>query len=229
MKQVIYISRPKEESKAFCSIISSQIEATIICHSQIRFEFVKARPLPLVDWVFFYSKKGVHFFCQQLPSEKRLANIKLAAMGTGTATELKQYKLSPSFVGSGHPAKTAQEFLQLAKGQKVAFVQSVHSRQSVQRLLYQEIDALDYIVYENILAPTTIFPTPDMITFTSPMNVKAFLQSNTIQKHQIIVAIGKTTKKALEKRQLTNVHVPEKPSQEALAELVLSLIPNRSI
>ncbi len=148
-------------------------------------------------------------------------------MGKGTAAALKRQNISPDFIGTGSPKMTAMEFLKKAKGQKVLFVRAKNSKKSIQSLLKKKLEVADLVAYNNIISSDFNLPVCDCLVFTSPMNVQAYFEKYTVQKHQKVIAIGKTTQKALNKLGVTDVLVAKNPSEESLAETVLAILPDR--
>ncbi|MEI6276923.1 MAG: hydroxymethylbilane synthase [Prolixibacteraceae bacterium] len=68
------------------------------------------------DWLFFTSRNGVaHFFKQLIDltgSSELPASLRIAAVGTKTASEVEYYGYSPAFTGKRHgSAEMANEFL----------------------------------------------------------------------------------------------------------------------
>ena len=56
--------------------------------------------LPTCDWIFFYSRRAVQFFFDQLPAELP-EKVLLATIGPATARALTQRGHEASFIGSG--------------------------------------------------------------------------------------------------------------------------------
>ena len=126
----------------------------------------------------------------------------MAAFGNGTASFLLQKKLKPAFTGTGKPEEVATAFLKIANGQKVLFPRAKNSRQSIRKLLGKNIEAVDLIVYENILRTDfnlNICPFGDFdcLVFTSPMNAEAYFNKKQLIDNQKVIAIGVTTGDAL--------------------------------
>jgi len=218
MKKV-FISRDLSEDSIFRKmLIASGFE--VHGESLVKFSAVPVGALPPADWLFFYSKTGVHFFFQQI-SPAKIAGSKLAAIGPGTAAALESACRPPDFTGSGDPGQTASAFLQTAKGQRVLFCRAKESRKSVQTLLGPYLAALDLVVYENTPRREFVLPDFDVLVFTSPMNVQAYFSGKRWRENQMVAAIGETTAKALAEVGAGPVLVAEDPSEEGLAAAVL--------
>lgn len=188
--------------------------------SLLRFQPVTLTDQPLVDWLFFYSKKGVKFLLEQFepPTE-----LRLAAMGKATGEALTTAGFPPDFVGSGQPNEVAEAFKPLAQGQRVGFVQARQSRQSVQLILKNVVQSTNWVVYDNQPeeAKARTVPTTDYLLLTSPLNVIALLgQKDRFVKSRFIV-IGSTTAQSLRRTGIVNFRQAEAPSEAALLQCLL--------
>ena len=215
----VFISRNLRPDSVFFKTLNAH---GIKIHGERLVEFtgVVFDEIPDADWLFFYSKTGVHFFFQHA-SAIGIENFRLAAIGQGTADFLMKFSRPPDFTGDGDPVSTATAFLQLAKGQKVLFVRAEDSRQSIRRLLGQNITPLDLVVYKNQPREDFDLPQFDCLVFTSPINAQAYFSKYPFRKNQKVVAIGKTTAAALEALGAKSPVIASAPSEEALAKAVL--------
>lgn len=218
MKKV-FISRTLSGDSIFRKILTSS-HYEVYGASLLDFSMVHVRHVPDADWLFFYSKNGVRYFFQQIPL-KDIDGLKLAAVGPGTAAFLESVARPPDFTGTGEPGSTAAAFLKVALNQRVVFPQAKESRQSIQQLLTPYLTALDLVVYENMPRQDINLPDFDVLVFTSPMNAQAYFSKYRWKKEQTVVAIGKTTAKALEVLGIDSIRVAEAPTEEALAAEVL--------
>lgn len=190
--------------------------------SLLEFELVPFEEIPDVDWIFFYSQKGVQFFFNHiLKNNIRLSEkIQFAGFGEKTAQTIEQFTKC-HFAGTGNAKTTAPDFLKIAKGKKVLFPRAENSQRSVQQLIDNQIITIDLIVYNNFPKRDFNIPQMDYLFFMSPMNAKAFFQKYKLEKDQKIFAIGKTTAKALADLGIKNVIFPNKPSEKALVKVLL--------
>ena len=168
------------------------IGTSLIAYTALPFEEV-----PAVDWIFFYSKKGVQFFLEGLIVPLS-PTIHLATMGAGTASVLIEHGYQPTFIGTGEPDSTAKYFLEYAAAQKVLFPRAKASRRSIQRILKQQIEAYDLVVYNNTPKTSFHIPVVSCLVFTSPLNAQIYFSHHSYNG-QLVIAIGPTTAKALEK------------------------------
>ncbi len=185
---------------------------------------------PEADWIFFSSPRAVQFFFRGLPAGSRRSLGKLAAIGKGTAAALEEQGMSCAFTGTGDPVETAGSFLPLVKGKRVLFPQAERSRRTVQRHIAAAGPGQgtaprieDLVVYTNQTSKSVPVQPFDILVFTSPLNVKAWYTKKPIESHQHVVAIGDSTRRALEETGLPEVLVSPDPSEKSLAEVVLEI------
>ena len=193
---------------------------TVIGRSLIDCTAVSFSVLPIVDWVFFYSKNGVRFFLEGI-GQPLSAKIRLATMGKGTAAALKKYGYQAHFIGTGVPITTATAFNEIAVNQRVIFPRAEVSKKSVQKLLLPTIQQIDLVVYKNQAKKEVELPNCQYLVFTSPLNAQTYFSKKNYQKGQIIFAIGATTEKKLNKMGFFKIIVAKNPSERALAAAIL--------
>ena len=189
------------------------IGASLIAYTALPFG-----ALPVVDWIFFYSKKGVEFFFKGLKMPLSPA-IRLATMGAGTARVLLDHGYPATFIGTGEPRETAQLFLEEAASQRVLFPRATTSMRSIQTLLKQKIEVHDLLVYTNTPITSFQIDKASHLVFTSPLNVHAYF-SNYSYEGQSVVAIGPTTANALDRLRIPN-KIAIAPTEKALVSEVL--------
>lgn len=221
----VFISRAQQEHSVFKQYLE-QNGLTIIGQSLVSILPSPIESIPITDWIFFYSKNGVHFFFKAVAKQGFLLTkkIRYGAIGSGTAKVLKATGIEPDFVGTGEPQSTAHRFLPLAKGQKVLFPQAAHSIQSIQNELAGEVSVLPLVVYQNEPLKDFAIPPCDLLVFTSPMNAKTYFNRYQLKRGQKILAIGKTTARALESIDVGKVYIATEPSEESLARAALDIL-----
>lgn len=191
------------------------IGTSLIAYSALSFG-----DLPMVDWIFFYSKKGVEFFFKGLKTSLP-PTIRFATMGAGTANKLIEFGYQPTFIGTGLPNNTAQLFLKYAATQKVLFPRAITSMRSIQTILEQKLEVYDLVVYTNTIKKSFQIPKVDGLIFTSPLNVHAYFSKYSYEG-QFVVAIGPTTAKVLQEFNIPN-KIALKPTEKAMALALLDI------
>lgn len=178
-------------------------------------------PPPVADWIFFYSKNGIRYFFEQIePDEQR----HYATMGQPSSDFLSsEYGIQAEFVGRGEPSSMATDFIQKAKHKRVLFPCAKNSRHTIQRLLDQDIEAINLTVYDNSIKTNIPAREERVLVFTSPLNAEAYFEQHILKKYQSLIAIGHTTAHALEQLGYHKYRIASEPSEVALAEAVLEL------
>lgn len=176
-------------------------------------------PDSLPPWLFFSSREAVRAFFAQVEG---IHLPKLAAIGAGTAALLKT-RGPVLFTGEGaSTSDTAMAFARFSEPDGVLFPCAENSLRTVQQALPSERVA-DLVCYRTTEAPVTITGA-DLLVFTSPSNVRAYVLQNDFLPHQLMVAMGEAT--ALELRRLgaTRVEVAPRPSREALRDTIIKML-----
>ncbi|HZH87298.1 MAG TPA: uroporphyrinogen-III synthase [Brumimicrobium sp.] len=168
--------------------------------------------------VFFTSPRSAGFYLEQCKIKE---TVSIATIGKVTSefVESKGYKVDFTGINSGNPEKVSKEFEAFVAGRKVLFPQSNYSHQSMQKRLYKG-QITDLIVYNTELTPVKLEIKPAVLVFTSPSNVKSFLQLNKVDGDQKIIAWGKTTAAFLNKNNLNADFTLEYSSFDELHEIL---------
>ena len=221
MRQV-FISRDLREESLFKTILEREgfsVEGlSLIQFFPLAFE----APQP-VDWLFFYSKKGLQFFFEGLSKEEQhyFSNKAIATLGKSTRKAAIQLGLEVAFSGDGNAQNTSVDFLKFAMGKRVLFPRAAQSLKSVQAKLEEKVEVLDLIVYENVPKTNFSVKKADYLVFTSPMNARTYFKKRQYLPFQKVVAIGTTTEQALKYLGLNDVICSPEPSEIALATLII--------
>ncbi len=217
LSQKIFISRPAPPESVFRRLLEPQ-GFEVDGRSLIAFSAVPFVLPAFFDWVFFYSSHGVQFFFEQLTKARVTLpqTTRFGAIGPATARLLE----TAHFVGDGAPEPTAAAFRAIAAGKRVLFPRAAHSRQSVQLLLGNTIEALDLVVYQNEPLVEVALSDAAALIFTSPLNAQAYFSKHRLLPGQMVFAIGQTTAQALSDMHIVPQGVAMQPSEEALAGLV---------
>ncbi|MFN8699695.1 MAG: uroporphyrinogen-III synthase [Flavobacteriales bacterium] len=214
MSQTVFISRELPADNHLLTTLAAEgfelIAQPMITTRSVACEMPTIRS----GWIFFSSKQGVEHFFAHTPS---VGSAQLAAIGEGTARLLRKYG-EVEFTGRHSDTdEVAREFKKTAGRKKVYFPISEQSVRTVQQALpaSQVVDIVCYRTEEN---PVPVGH-PDILIFSSPSNVQAFLKANTIMPFQKVIAFGKTTAAALEEAGVKSV-VSKGTSDSALLEAI---------
>ncbi|MEM1325733.1 MAG: uroporphyrinogen-III synthase [Bacteroidota bacterium] len=219
----VFISRELAADSIFRARMQ-EAHIPLTAFSLIEFELSSFDAVPLTDWIFFYSKRGVHYFlegCKKLDlPQDYFQYVQWACIGEGTATALRQAGYKLDFIGDGQPKNVAAAFSIIATGKRALFPQAQWSRQSVQKLLSEHIQSIDLIVYTNKPKSHYVMESRRILVFTSPLNAEAYFHRHDLQPGQRIVAIGNTTADALRRLGFHECTIAKAPNEQALANAV---------
>ncbi len=217
----IFITRTLKEDSYFKRVLTAH-QFEISGHPLIEIEPIKFVDAPKTDWIFFSSSNAViHFFDQQ-PTIS--LSTKYAVIGKGTEVTLKQYGHRADFIGERSDiTETGIDFSNLVYGKKILFPKAVDSLRTIQKQLVENTQAIDLDVYKTKILTDIEIPKADILVFTSPSNVDAFMQNSKINEDQKVIAIGRSTGKKLEEYGFNNYSLPYLPDESGLTEAVFSL------
>ena len=214
----IFISRDLTPDSSLVQALDSNGDV-VHAESLIEFDFVPFNYFPFCEWIFFYSPRCVHYFFE-MADANRYKNSRFAVMGPGTARAMIERNIVPDFIGNGIPEQTAESFADEAFEQRALFPQAENSRKSIEKLVSDQVDVIDMVVYSNL--PKTEFSVPDcdVLVFTSPLNVRAYFEKYTLNSEQKVIAIGKTTADSLRNLSIFHFQTATRPTTAGiLAEI----------
>jgi hydroxymethylbilane synthase len=214
----IWISRELIKNSSFYKLLTN-LNCKIEGISLIDKKIIKINQLPKCEWVFINSAYALDSI---IHLKEQLKFKKIAAFGNATANYIQKNDLNISFTGEGSPQNVADNFASCIKDSEVAYFPcSDKSLGTVQKRIPKKNKEV-HVTYHTVLLNHTLF-NYDILVFTSPSNVEAFLLNNKF-KNQIIFSIGPSTTKALQEAGVKEVHQSYESSELALAETICSVI-----
>ncbi len=218
MTKTVFISRKLTPESIFLKTLSKE-GWSVSGNSFIDFAPKKFILPNKIDWIFFYSKKGIQYFFQK---EELPIGVCVAVIGESSAEALRSYNIEADFTGTGEPESTAQEFLKVSENEHVAFICAHHSRHSIRNLLQGKIAFTDVVAYYNMPVENPARQGESILVFTSPTNAEVYFKFHQLETHQSVIAIGKTTAQALNDLGFKDVKIASKPTEKALVATVVS-------
>ena len=239
----ILVTREASQAKQFSDLITNSggvpVEVpllTIRCIDQTNNDL----DVNQFNWIFFTSAHGVNCFFKQFMKED-FKNIKFATVGHKTEKALKSFGYKAEFIPSTYNAEImAKEFFEIyPDANYILLVRGNISRKLLVKELTERNLAFDTcVVYETAyflemkdqLIRVIEEENIDLITFTSPSTVKAFMeimgQQPDINKilHVPCVCIGTTTEQAAKKFGFTTTIVPDTFTIENMVESMKNYI-----
>lgn len=176
-----------------------------------------------VDWVFFTSKNSIAHFFRLNPS---LADkTKFAVLGRGSEAELRSFGYAPSFSGESLGIEMeliAKHFAEIAKGEKVLIPRAKESLGTLQKQLTMSSELVDLAVYETKAASHLPKINAEVLIFTSPSNINAYLDAHPITANQKVICIGHASGRAMKAAGIP-FYLPATPDEIGLAEVVFGM------
>lgn len=195
----VFVSRDLRE-KDYLYRALARLDFTVQSKSLIDIKQITIKEaLPKTDWIFFSSKHGVKYFFNQKPD---IGQAKIGCVGKSTAQELRQYGYRADFIGQSTDTKLVgkQFAAKIGGGAKVLFPVARESMQSIQYQIAKKENVFNVVVYATLKQSIAVDEDVQILVFTSPSNVDAFYEKNTIANSQQVVAIGDATESALLKK-----------------------------
>jgi uroporphyrinogen-III synthase len=169
-------------------------EIDLHAESLIQLEFCGPKELPQSDWIFVSSKNAAQFLWDHYPNE--LQSRKLAAVGRKTANYLENLGLQCDFSGSlANTSAVGADFKKVLANLYCLFPTSDKTSGKV----FADLDNHQFETLELYRTREVHKKLPrfDLLMFTSPANVSAFISQNKIPENTKIWSIGPSTAESL--------------------------------
>ena len=155
-----------------------------------------------------------------------LANLEVFSIGEGTTKEADEFGFLGIYTAkNAHGTEFAHEIAPFLKGKKTLFLKAKETVSNVGGILEKNgVNLTQVIAYENSflkLQPNLKPKNGSVLIFTSPSNVKGFLQNFDIDKSYKLIAIGNATAKEL--ASYPNLIVSNKQTIDECINLALNL------
>jgi uroporphyrinogen III methyltransferase / synthase len=243
----ILVTRPRGQAKA----LSGKLEAlgakaieipTIEITDPINYDHLDdaIHDLMKYDWIIFTSAQGVRFFIRRMATlkipTKILNDLKVAAIGSATAAELKTAGKEANFIPETYLSERIASDIGDVSGLLILLPRADIASKKLPYLLRQR-----GAIVNEVAAYRTIIPLQltrdllievlesgiDLVTFTSPSTVYNFiriLDGKFSQKNVKIACIGPVTSRTAEKLGINVNAVAKVHTVEALVEAIINEI-----
>lgn len=216
----VYITRDLRDDEFFLQVLRAN-GCEVYGRALIETKRVPLKKVPEADWIFFSSKHAVRHFLGQAQIRP---GMKIAAVGKATSEELRKFRLRADFIGGGNDTRiTAKQFAAVAGRARVLFPQAKGSLKTAQQQM-PAAQVFDLVVYETISRPADNLPQADVLVFTSPSNVEAFFEKNTVSEKQKLVAMGHATGNALKEKGFHSFGSPDSFDETGLVRAVMGML-----
>ena len=216
----VFISRDLNHGSLFKKNLINQ-NISVFGKSLIKITFNEISDLPNTDWIFFNSSNSVESLKKHVDY---LKTKKIAVFGKATNMSIKKMGLNSAFIGEGSPTEIADSFAKVLLNEKVLFPVSNRSLKTIQSKIPLE-NQVEVISYATSNTEEEI-KGYELLVFTSPSNVNAYLSFNNVNFNQKVVAIGPSTKAALVKAGFKEIYSSWESSELALSDTVMSVFYN---
>ena len=201
----------------FFSDLEEEGKVRIEKYSCITLQLKQNLILPKADWIFFLSPSGVDLFADKFDP----SSFQIGVIGPGTQRAIEDKGWTVSFLPqSTDPTEGIDEFAERLKPNESVIMacgdkslKRMHGVIPAERLIEWEF-------YENVPAVNISKSSAKYMIFTSPSNADAYLDLHELDENQMVVAIGKTTDTALEKRGISKKIRAEHPTEESIWEVI---------
>lgn len=213
----LFISKSPEDLSTLISYAESK-NIEVIAQSLLAFEKVPFKINKPYDLIFFGSPRAVQFFFEQIDNP---ATSVFAAVGPATAKAIQNRGYSVQFIGQeADILKVANNFHYWCGQRTILFPISDQSLHTVSSL-FSPAQKQEILVYKTKSKAVQIEEC-DLYVFTSPSNIKAFFELNTLPEKVPVVSWGTSTKSFLNELGIPST-VIDKSELFALIELLESL------
>lgn len=224
--KTIVVTRARETASDFAFMLE-MLGAETIQFPAIRIEQLQPQPgdhevlkrISSFDWIVCSSPQSVKGLINWLllagMDARALANCKLAAIGSATASEMTNYALKCDFIPSRFVSETfVNEFLPLAQGKSILLIQPLENRQVIADSLAKLAAVHTIHPYRTVtegdeshqLLDQLSGNKIDFITFTSSSTVTGFVQQigfDKVGNSVKLVSIGPATTATLKEAGVT--------------------------
>lgn len=214
----VFISKRLEEVFLLADFCK-QNKIDLVAESLIEFEALALEKIfPQAEIYFFGSKNAFDFF-QKL--NLSLENKQIAVIGSSTKKHIENLGFRVDFYGeeAGNPQQVAQDLIKWLGKEKISFFQSDISKRNIARFI-PETQKEEYVIYKTKSLSQKLNKRFDLYIFTSPSNVKSFLEQNTIPQSAKVISWGKSTDEALSEKGISIFYSLKKASLEELVGFI---------
>jgi len=189
--------------------------------SLIEFKQMKIGFVPTTEWIFFSSKHAVRYFFSQKP---KFGKVKFGCVGMSTSAELRSHGHRADFIGQSTDTKlVGKQFAAKVGSSRVLFPIAKDSLQSIQWQMPKRDNVVNLNVYATIKHSVEVDPEIQILVFTSPSNVEAYLEKNKWTPAQKVIAMGDATAAALNKKKIKVTAKPRSFDDLGLVQAILSI------
>ncbi|WP_298207756.1 uroporphyrinogen-III C-methyltransferase [Ferrimicrobium sp.] len=180
------------------------------------------------DWLVFTSKNGVERALREVVDLRRLANIKIAVIGSGTRTALQRYRVGSDLMPAEFIGEALVDSFPNGPG-RVLFPRARVAREVVPDGLRAKGWSVDVVEAYQICIPPPLMTgeiasAMDVTVFTAASTVTGYREQYPGVRPKRAVAIGPVTADRLRDLGAEQIVVADQYSVEGLAEVIRGLV-----
>ena len=213
-KNVLVTRNKEKQGKIVEKISELGGQAILLPFIEIEYRDFEMLNLSEFEAILFNSANSVIGFMEKLQDVRKLANVKIGAVGTKTAEEIAKYRIIPDFYPSEYTVeKLAEESVKFTKeNSKILFVVSNISPVNTEKYSNLYNRKFEKIVVYNTLPiiqkkeiVENSVENSDILMFLSSSTFEAFAKSINLENNKkmldnkIVTSIGPVTTKTIEK------------------------------
>ncbi len=181
-----------------------------------------------IDWLFFSSANGVHTFFAACNKEILPSTIKIAVVGKKTADAVHSYGLEIHFRPTNAYGKNLFEEFQANYSEQslqILYIRAEKVNFDAQQFLahsnikYNELIAYRSVEHDVNKSEVDKLSSSDYLLFTAPSTVISYKKQFGSPRAKLI-AIGNSTKEAIDKNNWTTDFILSKPEIESVLEQI---------
>lgn len=217
--KTLFISTKLSENSTFRELEKYHVK--IIDEPLIKFTQIPFSYTPQTKWIFFSSKNSMDYFFAQNPDVS--TDTLYGVVSDLSAAHLLSFGKKADFIGTGVDMnQIAKEFREVLKDDSVLFPQSMDSLRTIQKYIAFTNTLFNLYTYKTTIRNDVDVPYTNILIFTSPSNVDAYMTKHKVDDaQQWVIAMGSSTKFKLSEYGVKNVSTPESFGEEGLLKLLL--------
>lgn len=185
--------------------------------------------LDAYDWAAFTSANGIRCFFTYLKDKdidlRKIAHLKFACIGSGTAQMLKNYGFTADFVPKEYTAEAFARELAVRMGAEERLL--ILRAENGSKLLNRELDRAGAAYEDCKIYQTRPFSQiienqqkedTDYVVFASALGAKAYLEKHDLSDSVKTVCIGEATAEVLGSR---SILLPKEHTAEAIVDVIM--------
>lgn len=180
--------------------------------------------------IVFTSANGVKIFFERLSvlliDVHRLAHLRFAAVGSGTALALQRYGIYADITPTDYSAVSLARTLSkhFTRNDRLLLLRAEQGSKQLNEILDKSGVAYDDVKLYDIKVKEGVTPEhidTDYLVFASPSGVRAFFDSGfSVSESTKVISIGNTTAHELKKNEITDILLPKNSTADGIVRLI---------